>query len=80
MKYATIIIGSHKDGGRLALFSEGRVSPSVYIDTGYPKDYSSIVERRAMPMDILSLMAVLSFGLTCFSVGYTFGKDYHTKK
>ena len=26
-------------------------------------------------MDILSLMAVLSFGLTCFGIGYTFGKD-----
>ena len=26
-------------------------------------------------MDILELMAVLSFGLTCFGIGYTFGKD-----
>lgn len=31
-------------------------------------------------MDILSLMAVLSFGLTCFSIGYAFGKDHSTKK
>lgn len=28
-------------------------------------------------MDILGLMAVLSFGLTCFGLGYTFGKDSH---
>ena len=26
-------------------------------------------------MDILGLIAVLSFGLTCFGIGYTFGKD-----
>ena len=26
-------------------------------------------------MDILGLMAVLSFGLTCFGIGYTLGKD-----
>ena len=26
-------------------------------------------------MDILGLMAVLSFGLTCSGLGYTLGKD-----
>lgn len=26
-------------------------------------------------MDILELIAVLSFSLTCFGIGYTFGKD-----
>lgn len=26
-------------------------------------------------MDILGLIAVLSFGLTCFSIGYSIGKD-----
>ena len=26
-------------------------------------------------MDILGLMAVLSFGLTCFGIGYSIGKD-----
>ncbi len=26
-------------------------------------------------MDILGLMAVLSFGLACFGIGYSFGKD-----
>lgn len=26
-------------------------------------------------MDILGLIAVLSFGLTCFEIGYSFGKD-----
>jgi hypothetical protein len=32
-------------------------------------------------MDILGLMAVLSFGMTCFGIGYSFGKDNsNTKK
>lgn len=26
-------------------------------------------------MDILGFIAVMSFGLTCFGIGYTFGKD-----
>ncbi len=26
-------------------------------------------------MDILELITVLSFGLTCFGIGYSFGKD-----
>ena len=26
-------------------------------------------------MDIWGFIAVLSFGLTCFGIGYTFGKD-----
>ena len=26
-------------------------------------------------MDILGLISVLNFGLTCFGIGYTFGKD-----
>jgi len=26
-------------------------------------------------MDILGLIAVLSFGMACFGIGYTFGKD-----
>ena len=26
-------------------------------------------------MDILDFIAIVSFGLTCFGVGYTFGKD-----
>ena len=26
-------------------------------------------------MSILDFIAVISFGLTCFSIGYTFGKD-----
>ena len=28
-------------------------------------------------MDILNFIAIVSFGLTCFGVGYTFGKDYN---
>lgn len=31
--------------------------------------------QRASPMDILGLIAVLSFGLTCFGIGYSIGKD-----
>ena len=26
-------------------------------------------------MSIMDFLAVMSFGLTCFSIGYTFGKD-----
>ena len=26
-------------------------------------------------MSIVDFIAVVSFGLTCFSIGYTFGKD-----
>lgn len=26
-------------------------------------------------MDILGFIAVMSFGLTCFGIGYSFGKD-----
>ena len=26
-------------------------------------------------MDVFGLIAVLSFGLTCFGIGYSFGKD-----
>ncbi len=31
-------------------------------------------------MDILGLIAVLSFGLTCFGIGYSFGKDNNQKQ
>lgn len=27
-------------------------------------------------MNVIDLMNVLAFGLTCFSLGYVFGKDY----
>jgi len=36
---------------------------------------AGIWERRAELMDILGLIAVLSFGLTCFGIGYSIGKD-----
>ena len=26
-------------------------------------------------MSIIDFIAIISFGLTCFSIGYTFGKD-----
>ena len=28
-------------------------------------------------MSIVDFIAVVSFGLTCFSIGYTLGKDNH---
>ena len=28
-------------------------------------------------MSIVDFIAVVGFGLTCFSIGYTFGKDNH---
>ena len=28
-------------------------------------------------MSIMDFIAVVSFGLTCFSIGYTLGKDNH---
>ena len=28
-------------------------------------------------MSILDFIAVVSFGLTCFGIGYSFGKDNH---
>jgi len=28
-------------------------------------------------MSIIDFIAVVSFGLTCFSIGYTLGKDNH---
>lgn len=36
-----------------------------------------LMERRTEPMSILDFIAIVSFGLTCFSIGYTFGKDNH---
>ena len=31
-------------------------------------------------MSIIDFIAVVSFGLTCFSIGYTLGKDNHNHK
>ena len=28
-------------------------------------------------MSIIDFIAIISFGLTCFSIGYTFSKDNH---
>jgi hypothetical protein len=30
-------------------------------------------------MSIIDFIAVVSFGLTCFSIGYTLGKDNHNR-
>ena len=48
----------------------GVVCPSDYIEIR-----KEIWKRRAELMDILDLIAVLSFGLTCFGIGYSIGKD-----
>ncbi len=42
----------------------------MYIETR-----KEIWERRANLMDILGLIAVLSFGLTCFGIGCSMDKD-----
>ena len=56
--------------------SEGRVSPSVYIDTGkFRKGCTESGRKEGVPMDVLELMAVISFGLSCFGIGYSLGKD-----
>ncbi len=34
-----------------------------------------IFQTGSRPMSIVDLIAVISFGLTCFGIGYTFGKD-----
>ena len=81
-----VFLWDYQDGRRLALFGGtvfytpfrsaqnlrplNAVRPSVYIETR-----KGIWERRAEPMDILGLIAVLSFGLTCFGIGYSIGKD-----
>ena len=44
--------------------------PSDYIETR-----KGNWRKEGLAMDILGLIAVLSFGLTCFGIGYTFGKD-----
>ena len=31
-------------------------------------------------MSIIDFIAVVSFGLTCFGLGYTFGKDHKSQK
>jgi hypothetical protein len=44
--------------------------PSDYIETR-----KGIWTKEGKAMDILGLIAVLSFGLTCFGIGYSIGKD-----
>ena len=31
-------------------------------------------------MSIADFIAIISFGLTCFGIGYTFGKDISTRR
>ena len=38
------------------------------------------LHKGGMPMSIIDLLAVLSFGLTCFSAGYNLGKDHKSQK
>ena len=44
--------------------------PSVHIDILLRKS----VRKEAIPMDVLTLIQVLGFALTCFAVGYDLGK------
>lgn len=62
-----------KDGGRLALFSKGvKLRPFIYTI----RLRMEIQDWRAKPMDIiLGVIAIISFGCTCFAVGYALGKD-----
>ena len=60
------------DGRRLALF--GGKEPSRYIETHWES------WKGGIAMSIMDLIAVLSFGLTCFGAGYALGKDHSTKK
>ena len=71
---AIIFLGCHQDGGRLAL-SGGTVTLRLHRNLkGNP------VERRAKLMLTLEgLLAVLSFGLTCFSIGYAIGSNDNHK-
>ena len=67
-----------QDGGRLALFSEGNV---IYYQTLW----LHIIEcqqwilkynaKEGVPMSIVDLIAVLSFGLACFAIGFAIGRD-----
>jgi len=59
----------YQDGRRLALCG-GTVTLRIHRNL-----LAGIWERRAKLMDILGLIAVLSFGLTCFGIGYSLGKD-----
>ena len=71
---AIIFIGCHQDGGRLAL-SGGTVTLRLHRN---PK--GNPVERRAtLMLTIEGLIAVLSFGLTCFSIGYAIGRNDNHK-
>ncbi|MCD7835288.1 MAG: hypothetical protein LUG83_01230 [Lachnospiraceae bacterium] len=55
------------------------------IDINYYNGYilqglTSVVWKGGLPMDILGLIAVLGFGLTCFGIGCSIGKDSnHTR-
>ena len=51
-----------------------RVGSSVHID-------SILWKGRAMPMDVtMSIMAVISLCISCFSVGYMLGRDFSKRK
>ena len=77
---AIIFLGCHQDGGRLALFG-GTVTLRLHTNLGFvgnPK--GNPVERRAtLMLTIEGLLAVLSFGLACFSIGYAMGRNDNHK-
>jgi hypothetical protein len=44
--------------------------PSVHIDNPLRKS----IRKEAIPMDVLTMIQVLGFALTCLAVGYDLGK------
>jgi hypothetical protein len=49
------------------------------------KEYTALLpgisERRAKPMSVMDFITITGFGLTCFVLGYTLGKDiFKTQK
>ena len=59
--YARIVLGVTIHGRRLALLLEGIALQSI--------------RKEGCHMSISDLIAILSFGLTCFGIGYSIGSD-----
>ena len=65
------------DGGWSFLFlQEDLAEPPVTDDA----EKSDTQRKGGMTMTVLDLITVLSFGLTCFAIGYTIGSNRAAKK
>ena len=71
----TIIYGYCHNGRRLVLQQRDCDPLITQKPEKESKEVTDFPERRAKPMSIVDFIAVVSFGLTCFCAGYTFGKD-----